>query len=332
MPEVQPIAYLLKKPMNSDDKINLVYIASIGRSGSTLLESMLGAHTHVQTMGELHIWPHEIEAGGVRPCSCGEFVDKCTFWSEMQRRVNPLKQPSPRLHFFREKHNAGRTLRLQRLKAYKPNAAIDAKEQRDIDTYGQNNYEIFKHFLDVMKEQLDESPAWIVDASKDPYRLLWLKRSGLFNIKVIHLVKNPNAFIYSVTKHLILDERGFNLHKRMYYTARQSVAWIIQNALFSKIASNVLAPEDYLLIKYETLASEPKKTFQAVCDLMDVPYEEQAVEDFRSGSVHTIAGNPMRYEKRGIVLDEKWKTRLPQSSKTLASLLTAVNKSDYGYS
>ena len=63
------------------DKINLVYIASIGRSGSTLLESMLGAHSRVQTMGELHIWPHEIEGGGIRPCSCGEFVEACKFWS-----------------------------------------------------------------------------------------------------------------------------------------------------------------------------------------------------------------------------------------------------------
>ena len=317
--------------MNDNSKINLVYIASIGRSGSTLLESMLGAHSHVQTMGELHIWPHEIE-GHVRPCSCGEFVGDCAFWSEMRSRVDPLAQPSPRLHFFREKHNAGRTLRLSRLKAYGADAEVSDEEKLQIAMYGENNDTIFKAFLDVMEEQLGEKPAWIVDASKDPYRLLWLKRSGLFNIKVIHLVKNPNAFIYSVTKHLLHEGSGFNLHKRMYYTARQSVAWIIQNNLFSSIASRHLSPSDYMLVKYESLASHPHDTFRDVCAMLDVPYELSAVEDFRKGSIHTIAGNPMRYENRGIVLDEKWKTRLPQSSKTLASLLTAVNKSRYGYS
>lgn len=317
--------------MSTDSKINLVYIASIGRSGSTLLESMLGAHSRIQTMGELHIWPHEIEAGGVRPCSCGHFVDDCTFWSEMNRRVRPLDQPSPGVSFFREKHNAGRTLRLSRLKAYRSDYTPDPEEEREIEIYGQNNEAIFRTFLEVMQEQLDESPGWIVDASKDPYRLLWLIRSGLFNIKVIHMVKNPKAFIYSVTKHLILENQGFNLHKRLYYTARQSVAWNIQNVLFSKIAANLLKAEDYQLINYETFASNPHETFKSVCDVIGCEYEEEAVENFRLGSIHTIAGNPMRYEKRGIVLDEKWKTLLPPSSKTLASVLTARNKSRYGY-
>ncbi len=318
--------------MSTDSKINLVYIASIGRSGSTLLESMLGAHSRIQTMGELHIWPHEIEGGGVRPCSCGKFVEECVFWSEMRRRVDPLAQPSPGLQFFREKHNAGRTLRPSRLDGFDRTKELSKKEQKEIEIYGKNNYDIFQNFLELMKEQQNEEPQWIVDASKDPYRLAWLIQSGLFNIKVIHMVKNPNAFIYSVTKSLILEEKGFNLHKRLYYTARQSVAWIIQNMLFSKIAANLMDEQDYLLINYETLATDPHGTFQQVCDKIGCSYEQEAVENFRQGSVHTIAGNPMRYESRGIVLDEKWKTRLPQSSKTLASMLTGMTRSRYGYS
>lgn len=320
------------KFMNTNSKINLVYIASIGRSGSTLLESMLGAHSRIQTMGELHIWPHEIRGGGVRPCSCGEYVDACTFWSEMQRRVDPINQPGPGVSFFREKHNAGRTLRIKRLKSFDKDYLPDPGEQDEIEAYGKNNLEIFENFLTVMKEQEGHSPGWIVDASKDPYRLLWLLRSGLFNIKVVHMVKNPNAFIYSVTKHLINEPSGFNLHKRLYFTARQSVAWIIQNALFSRIAANHLDPKDYLLLTYEDFATEPHEAFKKVCDVIGCEYEKRAVDSFREGSVHTIAGNPMRYESRGIKLDEKWKSRLPQSSKTLAGLLTATVKSKYGYS
>ena len=317
--------------MSMKPKINLIYIASIGRSGSTLLESMLGAHSQIQTMGELHIWPHEIE-GGIRPCSCGQYVEACPFWAEVQRRVDPLKQKGPGVSFFREQHHAGKTLRLKRLKGFKKDHLSRAAEQAEIEAFGQNNEAIFQHFLEVMNEQEGQSPTWIVDASKDPYRLLWLIKSGLFNVKVVHMVKNPNAFIYSVTKHLINEPSGFNLHKRLYFTARQSVAWIIQNALFSKIASNHLAPADYLLLTYEAFATEPYVSFEKVCQMIGCEYEKQAVDSFRQGSVHTIAGNPMRYENRGIVLDEKWKSRLPQSSKRLASLLTATVKSRYGYS
>ncbi len=315
----------------NEPRINLIYIASIGRSGSTLLESMLGAHTRIQTMGELHIWPHEIEQGGVRPCSCGEFVEQCPFWSEMRRRVDPLAQPEPRLHFFREKHNGGRTLRLPKLGAFKRGFSPSGEVKRQIDTYGRNNAEIFTTFVALMKEQLGETPDWIVDASKDPYRLAWLHHSGLFNLKVIHLVKDPRAFIYSVTKHLSDADAGFNLHKRLYYTGRQSGAWITQNALFSHLAASFFDAGTYQLVNYETLATDPEGTFRAVCDFLGTPYEADAVHNFREGSVHTIAGNPMRYENRGISLDEKWKTRLPASSRTLASLLTASTKARYGY-
>lgn len=318
----------MKKP----SEVNLIYIASIGRSGSTLLESMLGAHSQISTMGELHIWPHEIRQNGVRPCSCGAYVQNCPFWSEVRRRVDPLEQESPRLDFFREKHNAGRTLRAKRLKEFRSGHTVSPRNRASIDTYGRNNLQIFEAFMDVSEEMMGARPKWIVDASKDPYRLLWLYRSGLFNIKVVHLVKNPRAFIYSVTKDLIHGNSGLKAHRRLYYTARQSIAWSIQNQLFSKIGEKLLDPSDYLLVRYETLASEPEATFEKVCRMIGCEYEEEAVEEFRRGSVHTIAGNPMRYETRGIQLDERWKTRLPASSRILTEMVTSWNMSRYGYS
>lgn len=317
--------------MNDPAKINLIYIASIGRSGSTLLESMLGAHTRIATMGELHIWPHELRQNGVRPCSCGEYVQTCPFWSEMLRRVNPLKQEGPGLDFFREKHNAGRTLRPGRLSGFKAGKTVSAEEASAIQLYGRNNDEVFRTFQDVSEAFLGTRPEWIVDASKDPYRLLWLHLSGLFNIKVIHLVKNPRAFVYSVTKDLISESGGLAASRRQYFTARQSVAWSIQNRLFSKLGEVVFDHSNYLLVNYETLATEPKETFKKVCQLIECDYEEQAVDNFRSGSVHTIAGNPMRYESKGIVLDEKWKIKLPASSRKLTEILTSRSMSRYGY-
>lgn len=317
--------------MNDSAKINLIYIASIGRSGSTLLESMLGAHSRIATMGELHIWPHELRQNGVRPCSCGEYVQTCPFWSEMRRRVDPLKQEGPGLDYFREKHNAGHTLRLRRLGGFRTGKPMSAEEAADIERYGKNNDEVFRAFLDVSEEMLGDRPEWIVDASKDPYRLLWLHLSGLFNIKVIHLVKNPRAFVYSVTKDLIGESGGVAASRRQYFTARQSVAWSIQNRLFSKLGEVAFDSASYMLVNYETLATEPKKTFEKVCRLIGCEYEEQAVDNFRSGSVHTIAGNPMRYESKGIVLDEKWKMKLPASSRKLTEILTSRIMTRYGY-
>ena len=314
--------------------IPLLYIASIGRSGSTLLESMLGAHSRVATTGEFHIWPHEIRMGGVRPCGCGEFVEDCEFWSEVRRRVDPLAQEGPGLDFFREAHNHGKTIRRERLEALSDKPTEALADQALIEAYGRNNEALFQAFLDVTAEQLGERPDWVVDASKDPYRLAWLARSGRFDIKVIHLVKNPRAFAYSVTKKHIHGENGSppsSAFTRLYYTARQSTAWTIQNGLFARVARNVLRAEDYLLVQYEELASAPHETFQRVCEMIGMPYEANAVEDFRTGSVHTIAGNPMRYEKRGITLDERWKNKLPATSRWLAGAVGRLTEARYGY-
>lgn len=314
--------------------IQLVYIASIGRSGSTLLESMLGAHSQLATMGEVHVWPHELRQGGVRPCGCGDDVPACSFWTAVKREVDPLAQIGPGLGFFREAHNHGHTLRLKRLPALGPAPTSSLRDRTQIRTYGENNAAIVEAFIKVTEAATGDRPSWIVDASKDPYRLAWLVRSGLFRIKVIHLVKDPRAFIYSVTKSHIRGENRrsrSSAYVRLFDTARQGLAWTVQNALFARIGRHVCPAEDYLLIQYERLASDPYSTFELVCSHIGIPYEADAVNFFRAGSVHTIAGNPMRYERRGIELDQEWKTNLPESSRRVAAAMTRWTEKRYGY-
>jgi hypothetical protein len=288
------------------------------------MESMLGAHPDVATMGELHLWPHELRGGGVRPCSCGESVLACPFWSEVQRRTQPLRPDGPGLDFFRQAHNAGRTLRPSRLRAFV--AAPGPREQALLDAYARHTLAVVRAFQDVHHEQLGTRPGWVVDASKDPYRLLWLVRSGLFDVTVLHVVKNPRGFVYSVTRPLL----GGNDAARLWATARQAGAWTVQNRLVSA-ACRLLPPEKSMLVRYEAFATDPAGTFAAMCAAIGCAYDPDAVARFREGSVHTIAGNPMRYETRPIELDERWKTALPRSSRRLAELVTASTRAHYGY-
>lgn len=313
-----------------DSKINLVYIASIGRSGTTLLESILGAHPDIETTGEVHIWPHEILMGGVRPCGSGEYVQNDPFWLEMRERVDPFQQPRPWIHHFREFHNHGYTLRLDRLGDFR-SATVSDEVQDKIDQYGRNNATLFRTFRELVGETTGRKPDWVVDASKDPYRLLWFIRSGLFNLKVIHMVKNPPAFIYSVTKQWLKKTDWLRNWKRLYYSTRQAGAWVAQNALFSMIAGTHLAPSDYLLLRYEDLARRPEEIVKSVCDHLGVRYVEDTINSFRGGSPFAIAGNPMRYRSGGIQLDEKWKSRLPVSSRAIANVVTRPTRHRYGY-
>jgi hypothetical protein len=313
-----------------DSPINLIYIASIGRSGTTLFETMLGAHSRVETTGELHLWPHELLQGGVRPCGSGLYVDECPFWTEMRRRVAPLQQPRPQIHAFREAHDAGRTLRLNRLSDF-ADRPLPPSTARKVDTYGRNNAEIVRTFQDLVEERTGERPEWVVDASKDPYRLLWLARSGYFNLKVIHMVKHPCGFAYSVTDNWIHRDGLLSDLKRLYYTARQSGAWVTRNTLLRLVRRRHMDEDDHMLLRYEDLATHPDDVFRKACALIGIPYEEHAVDHWRKGSRFTIAGNPMRYEDRDIELDDRWKSQLPSSSRWIARSISSVTRDHYNY-
>lgn len=316
--------------MEARPPLNLIYVASIAFSGSTLLESMLGAHSQIETCGEVHLWPHELLEGGVKPLVSGAYVQDSPFWQAMRDRVRPLIQPAPRIHFFRETHQAGRTLRPERLRDFGP-APLPPTTRRQVQQYGLNNYALFRTFADLVEETTGTRPRWIVDASKDPYRLLWLARSGLFNLKVCHLVKDPRAFAYSATKRHVTDDDPWQAVKRPYFAARRSLAWVVQNHLFRQIATHHLADGHYRLIHYEALASAPKATFERVCRMIGCPYEPEAVDNFRTGGQFAIAGNPMRHETRDIALDERWRTRLPRSSRRIARAVSSLNRTRFGY-
>jgi sulfotransferase family protein len=62
----------------------LLFLASSGHSGSTLLEVMLGNHPLVSSVGEVHrlsIYPY------TRMCACGEVIARCAYWNDIAAAV-----------------------------------------------------------------------------------------------------------------------------------------------------------------------------------------------------------------------------------------------------
>ena len=69
----------------------LVYIASLGHSGSTLLDLVLGSHSKYIGLGEIAQVLKDskddfLKTRKVR-CSCGEFMNDCEFWSPVTTRI-----------------------------------------------------------------------------------------------------------------------------------------------------------------------------------------------------------------------------------------------------
>jgi len=301
------------------DKAKLVFILSCGRSGSTLLELLLNTQPNVWTVGELQVLPWLLADRS--PCGCGEPVASCAFWKPILGRVS-LRGSVSRLDAFRETRLGGRAIRPSHL----AQIALDwhsATWSRFAEDYGETSAELLRQVRDAAQTRRGNEVDWLVDASKDPYRLACLRSSERFDLRVIHLLKDPRAFAYSM-----LRSEPAMRRRRM---ARFAVRWVFQNGLFEMLCRTRFAPASTYRLRYEDLARRPEAVMMALAHWLGFPLDEEAIGDYRSRENHGLSGNPMRWKKGGIRLDEAWRRELPAGYATAVWTLTASLARHFGY-
>ena len=69
-------------------KFNLIYVAGYGRSGTTLLDRILGTSEEVFSTGEI---VHSFDAATgdyLSVCGCQKTQNECIFWSDILERLS----------------------------------------------------------------------------------------------------------------------------------------------------------------------------------------------------------------------------------------------------
>jgi hypothetical protein len=300
------------------DKIPVIYILSSGRSGSTLLDMLLGLHPQIWTLGEAQLLPWEVRINKL-PCGCGENIKDCAFWQPLITRI-PLSDGDYPIDYFRERHTGGKALRWSQLPDILRRTPSEAK-LNGVHEYGALNAQYFREVWQSVEEQSGGSLSWLVDASKDVYRLFWMQQSGHFDLRIIHLVKDPRAFVYSMTKRNLPHARKKNI--------RFSGRWLVENALFAYFCQDPELSGKTWLLRYEDLANGPRISVDALIEWLELPKDSRL--DFRRQINHALAGNPMRWESTDIQLDQKWKHALPQSYADLTWAMTGHLARLFGY-
>lgn len=140
----------------------LIYIVSLGHSGSTLLDLLISGHPAIATTGEAkNLNPASMSR---KHCCCTELVSDCPFWRRVARELwerNALR--------FRD---------------------LDVESPHDA-TFESHNLALFAAVRAVTGRSI------IVDSSKNTRRLRRLLNLGHFEIKPVHLVRAPQGYVYS---------------------------------------------------------------------------------------------------------------------------------------
>jgi hypothetical protein len=299
------------------DRLKVLYITGWDRSGSTLLDNMLGQLENFASTGELrYVWDVGLQQN--RLCSCGTSFRDCAFWKDVFRAAFggfDGIEPTEMLK-LRDEYDRARFVLLRR-----------ATESSGIETYRSALTKIYRAITDVTGASV------IVDSSKTQAQAYFLQGSPEIELHLVHLIRDPRAVAYSwQRKKLMGDLEGEYMAQ---FDPALSSLWWDANHVATELLRRTHS-SGYLRIRYEDLVSAPRTTLVQILSLLGrgstpLPFIQDGAVSLRP--VHGIAGNPSRFQRGQVKLriDDEWRKKLNRRHMLLVSVLTGPLLVRYGY-
>lgn len=283
--------------MGNVSRYKLVYVTGSGRCGSTLLDLMLNGHSQVLGLGELSTVNTVFDPLGSTDAMVESFQAQYrSFWQQARNcfeRRSGESWNDLSLHHGRWRH----VVRMRRTV---------------VQRWGRRN----RILLSCLHE-ISGLPI-LTDASKWPQRLSLLRRSGEFDIYVIHLIRDGRA----VTNSYVQRYNSFAAGLRVWLTADVSNYFLRRRH----------APDRWLTVRYEDLARDPEATLAQICQFLAIDYEPGMLS-YRSHAYFGVGGNPLTKDasEEKVTLDERWRSQLQRRHRVAFAMFGAWMNFLYGY-
>ena len=274
--------------MQEEGKIKVIYIVGLGRSGSTLLERIIGGADNVWPLGEIRSLKEYVEKDLVE--ESGEKMSNSTFWSPVVKRIKSLD-----LEMF-DKYNRFNLKRLIKTLRGKENVKDEEK--------------ILKLILNRAKELEGEEVDYLLDASKLISRFLLLRNQKNIDLYVIHLVRDGRGVINSFEKNGISWFRTLGI-------------WIKNNLFISLFIKNIVDEEKIIHLSYDRFTKNPEKYLDIINRKFGTNIDlNNYLKKVREKKTYSISGNSMRSKQLNeIKRDQQWKKIMPLWKKFLLTIL-----------
>ncbi len=341
---------------HTETPVKVLTITGSARSGSTVLDVVLGNHPSIESVGEVNKlvrtgWISRKSLHGINPkrlrrpiCTCGKRLDvlyvdapdeACPFWASVRRewveRTDPASIESyPKLQDAFEPQ--GRWPRLLYEKR---------RQSASFRSYAGLTRAFFESVRTVSQKPV------IVDCSKISVRTFALGMTPGIDLYVVHLVRDGRGVITSHRKSFEKDLQagiiGGHKVRPMWKTAvRQRVVhlvslvrWIVGN-LLSEWVCTQLGPKRAMRLRYEDFVADPKGALERIGSLLELDFTDVAVAASSGAPMqagHNVGGN--RTKKSGIITlrpdDEEWKRALSPTEQRLSWALIGWLMRRYGY-
>jgi hypothetical protein len=305
------------------EKVKVLFIMGMTRSGSTLLESLLGGIDGFFPTGETHmLWRGLLQ--GFR-CGCRQLVASCTLWSQVLDAVADGSHPADPREVWRWQLAEARILHTPRLMSIR---SWPETGRPLLNQYVRLLTRLYGAVRDLTQARV------IVDSSKSPSVAEILRHLDQIDLYVVHLVRDPRAVAYSWRRGTP-DPELPQLRPYRPGPVRSTARWIATNLLGDAVRRR-LGVERSMLLRYEELAEKPVAAVRRIAELVG---EDDAELPFLSERVayltdnHMVSGNRSRFQtgEVAVQLDTQWITEGWRLHRGVVTALALPWLHRYGY-
>ena len=313
--------------MTTAQETKVLYIAGWGRSGSTIIDNILGEIEGFFSGGEIHyLWERGLIEG--RKCGCGLSLSECPVWALVLERLeesNPtaLANPAEVVAWQEDSVRVRHAFGLARTspERVRPNSSIDSYTRLLGKTYAAMSA--------VTGARV------IVDSSKRPSDGAALHLVPGVSPYFVHLVRDPRAVAYSWRRRKAHLDSSAPTEMRRHGTADSTLSWIMWNAAIERLR-RASDPSNAMLLRYEDFVEHPRTAIEAIVrmvgeDQAGLPFEND--NTVRQAGNHTISGNPSRFSTGSVALrsDDEWTRSQSLKDRLVATGLALPLLHRYGY-
>jgi hypothetical protein len=319
----------------------VLYLGGLGRSGTTMLERLLGELPGAVSLGEVvHLWERGVVGG--EPCGCGKSFHDCPFWTEVGQVAfgGWARVDMDRLRAVRA--TVDRIRYIPALARRSPPRGTRA----GVDVYVSYYTRLYRAVAEVSGARV------LIDSSKHASLAFCLRRAatgapatgddGPLDLRVLHVVRDSRGVAYSWTKQVRRPEAkaGGEEFMARWSPAKAAAHWDAENAAFALLARRGVPT---MLVRYEEFLRAPVPALRRIADFAGLAADEPAMAFLaeagdggvtaRLSANHTASGNPMRFQTGPILLrrDEEWRTGLAPADRRRVTVLTYPLLRRYGY-
>jgi hypothetical protein len=310
--------------------LTVLSVVGAGRSGTTVLASLLNEVDGITSAGELRwLWERGVRDG--RPCGCGRPPAECPVWAPVVAESRGLLAGTtpPRTvdDLIEAQHD------LKRMSAF-PDV---------LRTVGSGPTRRGPAALPLVREAValacrtlatTTGACVVVDTSKRPLDAAVMATVPDLDTCVLHVVRDPRAVVHSWSRAKTFRAAGEERTMGTRGLASSVRRWT-GNAVYAEALRRRYPPQRWLHIRYEDFAAHPRATLEQVLAFVGVRAETPFTDD-RTAQLrpnHIVAGNPSRFTTGAVTIrsDDAWKHDMSRGDQRLVASLTWPLRARYGY-